>query len=326
MAAHTVIVDLGSQTTKILSGSNKLLTEATCIAYHAESHICVALGSKAALLVGREPEGVVVSYPVQNGVVADVDAVILFLHEVLKKVLKVSWKHTLRPKTAVLLVSKTLTPAQKHVLSMALNSIQTVNFTVKSREVALARYYQQLGYQPPALWIVEVGAAHTLTAVVYEQKILAVKKIRWGSRRLDSVLQAHVLARYGCEISLTQAAELKQQLDVQQEKKGKHGDISLVTKHATSRMLTTVELKRKQLIEVLEQEYVELVEELDSFLSSLPVDSMKEALAEGVSLSGGGSLSVGLDSFLSQHLHTSVRVAKDPVLAAALGAHTYYGT
>jgi len=317
------IFDIGSCQTRVSCGSKIVFNEPTCIALHTSSQQIIAIGIKAYHLLGREPESVEVVFPVKYGVIAVPEAYTKFLEEVCNRISpRLQWQKSLFPDKVDIIMPRVITPANKYILSKVLSEISSISFKIVDMGQSLLHYYQELGYRPPIMWLIDIGGDVTYAGAFYDQKVIAAKQIRWGALPFGEFIQDFMLQKHGCQLSWQQAETLKHSLSENSEnnlKKKKLGDIAVIGKDTMSQHLTTVQVKRKDLEDLLQSYYTPLVEELKLFLADLPVETTTAMLEEGISLSGGGSQLSGLDVYLAEALQTSSRLAKLPSLAVIKG-------
>jgi len=82
-----VAIDLGTVNTLVyVSGRGIVLEEPSAIAIDRETGRVVAVGDTADALAGKEPQEIDVIHPLQDGVIADLDASVAMLQAFLRKV------------------------------------------------------------------------------------------------------------------------------------------------------------------------------------------------------------------------------------------------
>ena len=81
MAKHKICIDLGTANTLIWTDAGKTIAfnEPTIIAIDKQKKEVVEIGYLAHKMIGRTPYGVDVIFPIQNGVIADLDACLKYI-------------------------------------------------------------------------------------------------------------------------------------------------------------------------------------------------------------------------------------------------------
>ena len=84
--SHDVAVDLGTKNTKIaVVGRGVMVREPTVVAAHKKTKQIFSIGNEAAKMLGRTPASIVVTHPLRDGVIDDLDmAEALLKHFIVK--------------------------------------------------------------------------------------------------------------------------------------------------------------------------------------------------------------------------------------------------
>ena len=86
-----------------------------------------------------------------------------------------------------------------------------------------------------------------------------------------------------------------------------------------SGLLSTIELGSEGVRTAIKEPLREIVAAVRSVLEDMPPDLAGDVVDNGVTLTGGGALIRGLDTYLADIIKLPVRVADEPLLAVAYG-------
>src|SRR3979411_2333392 len=82
----SIAIDLGTVSTLIwVAGRGLVLDEPSAIALDASTGKVAAVGEQADALAGKEPEDIEIIHPLRDGVIADLNATALMIHELRRR-------------------------------------------------------------------------------------------------------------------------------------------------------------------------------------------------------------------------------------------------
>ena len=107
-------IDLGTANTVVyVKGKGILVREPSVIAVNAENHSVIEVGQKAQRLTGRQPKNILVSYPLRDGVITDLDIAFKLLQQVLEQA---QIRHSLFPPRLAMAVPNGATTVEQRAL------------------------------------------------------------------------------------------------------------------------------------------------------------------------------------------------------------------
>ena len=90
--SQSIGIDLGTANTVVyVSGQGIVLRVPSVVARKKHNHHIVAIGQEAAAMVGKTPESIETIRPIKEGVIADYEATVALLDEVLQQTVGKRW-------------------------------------------------------------------------------------------------------------------------------------------------------------------------------------------------------------------------------------------
>jgi rod shape-determining protein MreB and related proteins len=311
-----VAVDLGTVNTLVYTaGRGVVLDEPSVLAVDAATGEVVAVGSAAASLYGRAPEGVDVIKPLHDGVISDPDGCSLMLDAFL---LRVCRHHRLGRPEALVCVPGCATSVERRALERAVGT-GNIHFhvTLVPEPVAAALGSDVDLTDGSALLVVDIGGGTTEIGVVMARGIIRSRSLRVGGNEMDAAIAHEVRHQLGMVIGERTAERLKIALGLTG---GEHGSV-VVTGVDPTRWghLGATEVPADLVEEALDRSVSTILVGLGDLLAEVPPDLAEEVLGRGIYLAGGGALLHGLAQRISDRSQCKVTLVQDPLRCVLRG-------
>lgn len=313
--AQDIAVDLGTANTVVyIRGEGIVLREPTVLAVDRISREVRAVGSAAAAMAGRVPEGLELVYPVNGGAVTDYEAASHLVNLLVAKKTTGSWS---RPRIIVT-TGTGLNPVENRA---ALETAVQLGArkTVRLEGPLAAAYGADLEKAEIAgLLVVDIGAGKTDLAILNENGIVHATMRRLGGRDWDSAIRKVVAKEHGLVIGPLTAEELKVRL-------GNLGASAMEPWEVGGRSLENglpardaipAETVRQAILPFIEQ----LADDIANLLAAARPELSEWVYRHGILVVGGCAMLRGLGAYLTNRLGIPVYVGDDPLYAVAMGA------
>lgn len=315
--------DLGSLHTRLMIGGKVVYNQPSCYLQQIETGSVLSLGEEALQLRGKEPPQTELVFPIQQGVVFQRQQLTTYLQAVLDRHQIRYWLPAVFPGKAAVVVPAAATSLDKKILLNIFSQIGQSNIQFVSLGSAILAKLKQNFSQSLSqysLVVVDIGANLTDIAVFVNDKLLLAQTIDLGGEDVTDQLRRIIKQQYQLNVSWQSVEALKRELTVKilaDEEAGKRNIRGVDV--ATNLVVTkTVELSRLRI--AVEKFQQRLIHQINLAFAEIKAEMIANALENGVFLTGGGSLLVGLDQHLSQQLHTPILPSDDPYLDAVIGA------
>lgn len=310
-------VDLGTDSILAWVPREGVVAKEPCIlARDAATGKLVASGNAACQMVGRVPGDVRLVHPIACGRVADPEAAVALLGDVLRRAL--GWRMSLRPTVAVAVGDMPNSYASQSLLE-ALRKARVGRAVLVPRAVAAARGAGLPVEQPEGRAIIDLGAGSTEVSILSMNQIIGSRCIQVGGQTLDEVIRAYVHARHGLDISLSKAQQIKHTLGCAAPGDA-HGTLPVWGRNHPTGLPQQLELDAAEICEALREPLTRIASGVQQALEQVPPGLAADLVDDGLVLTGGGALLRGLDRYLENKLQLPVRIAEDPIACVAAGA------
>jgi rod shape-determining protein MreB len=170
-----------------------------------------------------------------------------------------------------------------------------------------------------AYMIVDLGAATTDVAVISGGALLHASTRRVGGNEIDRAILRYLQLERTLEVNEETAEEIKIKLggvDARREKQS----MAVRGRNLRTGLPEEISVTNEEIHPLILPALRVIKQHVRTALEEIPTGASVDLLDSGIKLSGGLAKLPGLAEHLNQELGLQVRVASDPMLAAALGA------
>lgn len=296
-----------------LRGWGKAQRLVPCLAEDERGGV-LAYGEQAQVMEGRAPHGVLLSRPIHEGRIRDLDGGKFLLEKLLR-----ASNH------GVLMGPRLLVGVASHLTPLERKTVEEVAKAAGARKVALVDVclLALLGSDrdpfASAQLVVDLGAGHGEVALLARGSILQVRTIPAAGNRMDLAVQEMVLQRYGVRISERQAERLKCEVGAARQGAERGQKATVAGCDAATGLPSSVEVEAGDVREALIPVLTELAKEVRQVLKDAPPQLVSDISENRAVLVGGGANLPGLVDFLEAETQLDVFVPEGPELAAQRG-------
>jgi rod shape-determining protein MreB len=286
------------------------------IALNIESNKVIAVGQEAKRLARREPPEIRIARPLKDGVIADCEAAGQMLSHFISRALTDRSSASL---SLLLCVPADITPLEQKAYEDAARRAGARKVTLVEEPYAAAAGADLNLRAARACMIVDLGAATTDIAVISGGSVLHASTRRVGGSEIDRAIARYLHFERKMEVREETAEEIKIEL-------GAVGhQIEQRTMAVRGRNLTTglpeeITVSSEEVSPLIKPALRLIKQHIRAALEEISTGASVDLLDSGITVSGGLAQLTGLTEHLGQELGLSVRIAPDPMLAAALGA------
>ena len=243
---------------------------------------------------------------------------LLFDHEITKGVIEHAVKAVMPAERirCVVGVPSDFLPKQEKELFNMMNELGVAECYFVNRAIAALI---GAGYSPSMSAIsVNIGAASTEIAVVYNGSIIYTDRSAVGGEDFDKAVKQYILEQGDVNVSLSVAKAIKEKLGAvwkgrEESSVDIEGTLSLTGNRV--RMSITDE----DIVGVFEKVLHKLLMCVADAVKKIPIEKVEEIFANGIILTGGGAQLFGLDIMMSKVLGVAVTEPDDAIDCVAKG-------
>jgi len=314
--SRSICIDLGTSHTIVwVQGKGIVLNEPTVVAVSLQDDRVVAVGNQAKNMLGRTPDSMLASKPIQNGVIADYVVTEALLRSCLREVM--GRTYFLKPEVMVSVPAGSTQVERRAVFDAIIAAGARTAFLIDKPLAAIIGAGVPIGEASGSM-ILDIGGGAAESAVVSLGGVVVNKSIRLGGGSLDEAIMKYVRKQHGVTIGEQTAEQIKIEIGsalplLQQATKDVKGrDVA----QGLPRQIT---LSSEEIYQAIEKPLHQILEMVKKVLEEVPPELASDIIDKGIILTGGGALLRGLIRFLAESMHVPVTVADEPQEAVVRG-------
>ncbi|MDP9452872.1 MAG: rod shape-determining protein [Actinomycetota bacterium] len=310
-------VDLGTANTLIyVRGRGIVLNEPSVVAINIKDGRPVAVGTEAKRMLGRTPSHIQAIRPLKDGVIADFEICEKMLRYFIHKVHQRRW---VKPRM-VICVPSGITGVEQRAVQEAAEFAGARKPAYIIEEPMAAAIGAGLPVQEPTgNMIVDIGGGTTEVAVISLGGIVASQSVRVGGDELDDAILQFIKKEYSVALGERTAEEVKITLGsawgLEEELTAEIRGRDLVTGLPKTILTSTDEIR-----EALAEPVSSVVDAVKVTLDKTPPELAADIMEQGIVLTGGGALLLGLTERLQAETGMPISVADNPLQSVAIGS------
>lgn len=318
--SNDIAIDLGTSNTRIfMRGQGIALIESSVVAVDnqiGKKRGIIAVGHSARDMLGRTPHGVTAIRPIQKGVIADFDAVVVMLRSYIERV---QGRFVLMKPRAVIGVPVGITEVEKRAVKEAAESGSAGEVFLIEEPMAAAIGAGMPITEPSGNMIVDIGGGTTEIAVISLGGIVYSHCIRTGGDVLDDTIINHVKKAHSLLIGERTAELIKIRLGSAMQDE-KEDSMEIRGRDYIAGIPRVVNVTSTEIRKAIAEPVRNIIEAVRLSLERTPPELASDIVDRGIVLSGGGALLKNLDALIQKETGVPVFVASDPLCGTVIGA------
>lgn len=307
-------IDLGTNNIKIYNrADDTILVEKNMIAIENKNNV-FAYGDSAFDMYEKAPSNIHISYPLSNGVIADIHN----MEKIVRFFLNDLTGNSIKSADYYIAVPTDVTEVEKRAFY---DLIRDANVKAKKIMVVEKAVADGLGLDidvknSQGVLIVNVGFDTTEISILSLGGIVLSRLIKVGGQKFDDAIRAAVRKQYNLIIGGKTAESVKISLaDLERESKGAivYGR-DIVTGLPVERELPTAMID-----ESLIEHFYTIIDNIKVILERTPPELAADIYRHGIYLTGGASQVSHLAELIQKGTGLKVNVSENPITSVALG-------
>jgi rod shape-determining protein MreB and related proteins len=306
-----VAVDLGTVNTLVwVAGRGLVLEEPSAIAINSETGGVVAVGKAADVLTEKEPRGIQVIHPLQDGVIADLEAAAAMLRGLLRRAVP---RSPLRARTVICVPGAATYIERRSVVA----AVQRFHPELVDEPVAAAAGAGLELSAGAGGFVVDVGGGTTEIAAVAGWRVVKAESLRLAGNAMDDAIVRRTRDDLGLLISSRAARQLKVTLGLTG---GEEGWAETVGIDAATRSPRIERVGGDLVAAAIDPLVVRMGQAVRDMVAEIPPGLAEEVVRGKIRLSGGGALLSGFAARIEEAAGIGAVVADDPLRCVVRGA------
>lgn len=316
LLSNDIGIDLGTANTLVyLKGHGIVINEPSVVAVNQKTNQVVAVGIKAKEMLGRTPGHIKAIRPLVDGVISDFEVTEEMLSYLINKADKMSPK-LLRPRVVVGVPSGTTNVESRAVYDAARSAGAREVFLVEEPMAAAIGIRLPIK-DPVGSLVIDIGGGTTDIAVISLGGIVKSKNLKVAGDRLNNDITTYMRDEFKILVGEKTAEMVK--IAIGSVIPGNYMELEVRGRDLLTGLPRAVVVTDSDVREAISSSIKELVEGVKDVLETTPPEILSDIMHQGITLSGGGALLVGLDRLLQNVLKIPVYVVDDPLSVVARG-------
>ncbi|MBU1349082.1 rod shape-determining protein [Patescibacteria group bacterium] len=312
-------VDLGTANTLIyVKGRGIVIDESSFVAVNLRNGQVLAVGHEAKAMLGKTPPHVLVTRPLQRGIIADFEVTEKMLRYFFEKVHRESSAFVPRPRV-VIGVPLDVTEVERKAVADAVMSAGAHEVHVVEEPMAAAIGVGLPISEPVGNMIVDIGGGTSEIAVISLNGVVTAKSIPIAGDEMNRSIVQYARDVFNMLLGERVAEDVKLAVGSAIPSDGP-SEVPMRGRDLLSGLPREILVSDGQVREALARSVKAIVENIKSILEITPPELVADIYRHGILLSGGGALLRGIDRAISDGTGVVVRIADDPLMAVVRGA------
>jgi rod shape-determining protein MreB len=314
LANNAFGIDLGTNNIKVYSrGDDSIMVEKNMIAIENKK-VLFAYGNSAFEMYEKAPGNIHISYPLTNGVIADIKN----METLVRYFVTDLQKGNCRPADFYIAVPTDVTDVEKRAFY---DLIKYANVKAKKIMVVEKAVADGLGLDidvknSQGVLVVNVGFETTEISILSLGGIVLSRLIKTGGLKFDEAIRAAVRKEFSLVIGGRTSEAVKISLkDLEQEGKG----AIVYGRDIVTGLPIEREIPTKLVVECLEEHFASIIDNVKVILERTPPELAADIYRHGIYLTGGASQISHLAERLAAGTGLRVNVSENPVTSVVLG-------
>ncbi len=313
-------IDLGTANTFVFSkGKGIVIRESSVVAVNRRNERVIAVGEEAMAMVGKTPPHILVTRPLQRGIIADFEVAEKMLCYFFERVHDDDHALVIPRPRVVMTVPLDVTEVERKAVGDAAGSAGAREVLLVEEPIAAA-----IGAGLPISsaignMVVNIGAGTTEIAVISLNGIVTAKSIPLAGDELNKNIQQYARDVFNILLGERVAEELKVAVGSAVELP-EPMEASMRGRDLLSGLPREIRVNDAQMREAIGRSIKAMVEQIKAILEMTPPELVADIYQRGIVLTGGGALLRGMDEAIARGTGLPVRIAEDPLTAAVRGA------
>ncbi len=315
MATCDIGIDLGTTNVRVyINGKGMVIDEPAVIAVDAATNDLIAVGREAAQMIGKNPDKIIVKYPLVAGVISDYERNEMMIKEFLRRA---SNNMLIKPRVCVC-IHTLITDVERRAVVEAAVAAGARKVYLIEEPIAAALGADMDLLAPKGVMVADIGGGTTDVAVLSMNGTVVSKSIKVGGQNLDDAIKRQVYLDHQLFIGLPTAEQAKIVLGTA-SKPSIEKTYTVGGRNLMNGLPRTVVLSQAELYEAIAESIHQIIQTVRDVLEHTPPELVGDIHTDGILLTGGTALLSGMSDLLASVIGVPVILPEDPVGCVAVG-------
>jgi rod shape-determining protein MreB and related proteins len=316
--SHDLGIDLGTSNTLIyVKGKGIVVNEPSVLAINTRNDKIIAIGEDAKKMVGKTPKNLIVSEPLENGIISDFEVTEKMLKYFIERIHKENFNFFSKPRV-VMSIPLEITEVEKKAVEDAVISAGAREVFLVSGPMATA-----IGARLPVQdaignMIVDIGGGKTEIAVISLSGVVSSKFLTVAGKTFDADIMQYIRDKFNLYIGEMTAEDIKIKIgSVVYLSESIETDVR--GRDVVSGLPKTIKINDAHIREAISKSVKTIIENIKMTVENTPPELVSEIYDRGILLSGGGAFLRGFSELIKTETQIPTQVLDDPLTAVVRG-------
>ncbi len=312
-------IDLGTTNTLVyMKGKGIILREPSVVAMRNNRKDVLAVGEEARKMIGRTPGNIIAVRPLTDGVIADFNTTEIMLKYFIQKTVPQGLLFRRSPRV-VICIPCGVTEVEKRAVEEAAKTAGAREVYLLEEPMAAAIGVGLDVYQAKGFMILDIGGGTSEVAIISLGGIVTSKSLRIGGNHMDEAITKYIKKTYNMVVGESTAEHIKITLGGVIDR-GKELSMEVRGRDIRTGLPTSINVSSSAVMEALREPVGRIIDTLKNVLEQTPPELAADIINEGIVMTGGGSMLLGLNRLVAKSTGMPVRRAEHPLDAVAIGS------
>lgn len=315
MFQRDIGIDLGTATVLVyVKGKGIVVREPSVVAIDKNTDRILKVGKEAQQMLGRTPGNIVAIRPLRDGVISQYEITLRMLQHFIRQA---SGPLIFKPRLMICVPSGITEVEEKAVVDAAKQAGAKKTCLIEEPVAAAIGAGIDISV-PNGNMVIDIGGGTTDIAVISLGGVVVSESIKIAGDKFDEAIIRYVRKKYNVLIGERTAEAIKIAIgSVWTREERKYVDVK--GRCLIQGLPRMIRVWSDEMIEALDEPITAIVDAVTSVIERTPPELIGDIVANGIVMTGGGSLLYGLDYLITNVTGIHTRVADKAISCVALG-------
>ena len=310
-----IAIDLGTSNVLVyVKDKGIIIEEPSVVAVDKESGKVLKVGKEAQLLLGRAPGNILAVRPLEDGVIAQYDVTLHMLRYLIRRA---AGKSFFKPKVMICVPGGITEVEERAVCDAAIAAGAKKTYLIEEPLAAAIGAGVDIS-KPNGRLVVDVGGGTTDIAVISYGNIVAGDSIKMAGNKMDEAISKYIRYKYNVLIGERTAEDIKKRVGAALPL-DKEYIVDVKGRCLSEGLPKMISVNSHEIREAIEPVVKAIVTSVRHVIERTPPELVGDISANGIVLTGAGSLLYGLDRAIEQATGIRTYIADNPSACVAIG-------
>ncbi len=308
-------IDLGTATVLVyVKGKGIVIKEPSVVAIDKNTDKILKVGKEAEVMLGRTPGNITAIRPLRDGVISQYETTQYMIRHFIKKACGTM---IFKPRVIICVPSGITEVEERAVVDAATQAGAKRTYLIEEPVAAALGAGIDIS-APNGHMVVDIGGGTTDIAVISLGGVVVSESIKVAGDKFDEAIIRYCRRKHNVLIGERTAEEIKKKIGSAWPREEARA-LNVKGRCLIQGLPRMIHITSQEIPDALEEPITAVIEAVCSVIEQTPPELIGDIIANGIVMTGGGSLLYGLDRLIEYATGVKTRVAKKAVSCVANG-------